>query len=208
MLQIVHVRHNTGAESDELILDAARHLILRRGISRTTLTDVAAQAGLSRMTVYRRWNNLPTLLGATMQREWQRLLGLDDGGLADRVEAGPTAREGLIRELIAATRTLRESELLTQVREVEPQLLLPYLIERSGRLQSGARGFVSDILVRGQHDGSVGPGDPDRMAAAVVLAMQSWVLSMATAGDEIPARELDDELAQMLDSYLTTGTAP
>jgi AcrR family transcriptional regulator len=38
----------------EAILDATRASVLDFGIRRTTLTDVARRAGVSRMTVYRR----------------------------------------------------------------------------------------------------------------------------------------------------------
>ena len=51
------LRHNneSSRSSEDLALDAARASILAVGWSRTTLTDIARRAGLSRMTLYRRW---------------------------------------------------------------------------------------------------------------------------------------------------------
>nr|MDT0664439.1 helix-turn-helix domain-containing protein [Micromonospora sp. DSM 115978] len=43
------------------MLDAAEASLLAVGVRRTTLTDVARRAGVSRMTLYRRWPDLRTL---------------------------------------------------------------------------------------------------------------------------------------------------
>ena len=51
-------------------LDAARACILDVGWRRTTLTEVAKRAGVSRMTIYRAWSDMGSLLGDLMTREW------------------------------------------------------------------------------------------------------------------------------------------
>ncbi len=58
----------------DLALDAARASILAVGWSRTTLTDIARRAGVSRMTLYRRWPEMNALLGDLMTREWGGLV--------------------------------------------------------------------------------------------------------------------------------------
>src|SRR5215207_10531447 len=55
-------------------LDAARACILDVGWRRTTLTEVARRAGVSRMTIYRTWSDMPELLGDLMTREWGELV--------------------------------------------------------------------------------------------------------------------------------------
>ena len=61
------LRHTTEpaqelSQGDHALLDAARATILAVGWRRTTLTDVARRAGVSRMTLYRRWPDMQTLL--------------------------------------------------------------------------------------------------------------------------------------------------
>src|SRR3954466_3867738 len=68
------------ADSADLALDAARDCILAVGWSRTTLTEVARRAGVSRMTIYRRWPDMRALLGDLMTREWSGLVRTDDTG--------------------------------------------------------------------------------------------------------------------------------
>ena len=66
------LRNNTEAEA--AYLDAARASILDVGWRRATLTDVARRAGVSRMTIYRTWSDMPTLLGDLMTREWSHVV--------------------------------------------------------------------------------------------------------------------------------------
>lgn len=187
---------------DEAILDATRRLVLTHGISRTTLTDVAREAGLSRMTVYRRWNGLPELIGQMMQREWDRILPFDFSALADELAAGSDARQVLVREIVSAARILRESELLSSIIAGEPQLLQPYLLHRQGTMHRRAIARISGAIRAGQADGSITAGDPVRLATAVVMAIQSWVVSMDAAGAGQDPELLDDELRAMLHAYL------
>jgi AcrR family transcriptional regulator len=65
------LRHN-GSEREprDAYLDAARECILDVGWRRTTLTEVARRAGVSRMTIYRTWADMPQLLSDLMTREW------------------------------------------------------------------------------------------------------------------------------------------
>ena len=66
------LRHNDSSKTAavDAYLDAARDCILDLGWRRTTLTEVARRAGVSRMTIYRSWPDMPQLLGDLMTREW------------------------------------------------------------------------------------------------------------------------------------------
>src|SRR6187431_2183073 len=79
------LRHNAvEKEPKDAYLDAARDCILDVGWRRTTLTEVARRAGVSRMTIYRTWADMPTLLGDLMTREWAGVVTAQvaDGGPA------------------------------------------------------------------------------------------------------------------------------
>lgn len=192
---------------DDAVLDAVRGLVLTHGMERVTLTDVAREAGLSRMTVYRRWSGLPELLGRMMQREWDRVLALDGAGLAGRRAGAADLRVFLVDEVLAAARQLRESELLQRILVAEPHLLTPYLVERSGTMHRFARQVVANGIEHAQASGAVRAGDPDLLATAVVLAVQSWVVSLGAGGAGQEAGALDDELRAMLLGYLAPAGA-
>src|SRR5689334_14187512 len=83
--------------ADDALLDAARASILAVGWKRSTLTDVARRAGVSRMTIYRRWPDMQTLLADLMTREWSAVVTAQQevpGTALERVAAGVAAGVG------------------------------------------------------------------------------------------------------------------
>lgn len=190
------VRHT----QDE-ILDAARDCVLAVGFRRTTLTDVARRAGLSRMTLYRRYPDVRTLVADLMTREFGALLAAE----SERVIPTPDTRTVLVAHTVAAVRALRDSPLLRKVLEVDPELVLPYVIDRLGSTQLYAEAFFAEQLRKGHADGSVRRADPLVQARTLLLTTQSHVLSYGPASAGLPPAALDDELAHLLTAYLAPG---
>jgi AcrR family transcriptional regulator len=180
------------------VLDAARDCVLAYGVRRTRLTDVARRAGVSRMTVYRRWPDVQSLIGDLMSREWHEVLVASGKDEHD----GP-ARSRLVTRVVTGARLLREHPLLCKIRDVDPEVLLPYLLDRRGDGQDEMLQFLTNAVAGGQSDGSVRPGDAALMARAVFLTTQSFVLSVRTVADGVPVSEFDHELARLVNGYLS-----
>ena len=168
------LRHNDPEKppATDASLDAARDCILDVGWRRTTLTDVARRAGVSRMTIYRSWPDMPKLLGDLMTREWAAVVmaGDPESGIADRV--------------FDTVRALRDNELFLRIVELDPELLLPYLLNRRGRSQDLILGLIEEAISVGQADGSIRAGSPTVMARTLVLAAHGFVLSAHTMVDD------------------------
>lgn len=187
--------------SENLALDAARESIMAVGWSRTTLTDIARRAGLSRMTLYRRWPEMNALLGDLMTREWVALVAQPaQQGDAPQPE---THLERLVTGITSTVRALRANELFTRIIELDPHMLLPYLLERPGRSQD----LVLDILVAaieaGQAAGEVRDGDARLLSRSVLLAAHGFTLSTQTmTGNALSEDDFDRELALLVERYL------
>lgn len=180
-------------------LDAARACILDIGWRRTTLTEVARRAGVSRMTIYRSWSDMQTLLADLMTREWGELVATTTEGSGDR-HPGP---ERLADALVRAVRALRENDLFLRVVELDPELILPYLFARRGRSQELVLDVLTASITTGQEAGTVRRGDPDVMARALLLALHGFTLSLHTMVDDAadePA--LEAELRLLLEGSL------
>ncbi|MGZ4493322.1 MAG: TetR/AcrR family transcriptional regulator [Nocardioides sp.] len=177
------------------LLDAAREAILAVGWKRTTLTDVARRAGVSRMTIYRRWPDMQTLLGDLMTREWSTV-ALDATGTG-------SARERVVAAVAGTVASLRGNELFRKIVDVDPELLLPYLLDRRGRTQDAILGLLVDAVRAGQADGSVRNGDAVLLARSVLLAAHGFALSAGTmTGPGVGDAALQDELRALTDRYL------
>ena len=195
------LRHND-ADPDPRTgyLDAARACILDVGWKRTTLTEVARRAGVSRMTIYRTWADMPTLLGDLMTREWE---GVVDAAVEDAKELDTI--EALVETVVRTVRLLRQNELFVRIVEVDPELILPYLLSRRGRSQDHILGLTTAAIEAAQADGTVRAGNPVAMARGLVLAAHGFVLSAHTMVDEQASEaEMDAELTTLL----TNGLLP
>jgi AcrR family transcriptional regulator len=177
---------------DDPVLDAARACVLAVGVRRTTLTDVARRAGVSRMTLYRRFPDLEGVLAALMTREFGRLVA----DAAARAEGG-TTRERLVATVVHGSRALAEDPLFERLLDVDPELLLPYVTQRLGGMQKMAVEASTRALA--EADGSVRrDAPPEALAAGMELIARGFVL--ASHGEL--ALDPWAELARAIDGYL------
>lgn len=183
--------------ADDPVLEAALETVLDFGVRRTTLTEVARRAGVSRMTVYRRYDDASELMRALMSREFGAVLEQAQDGVA----GGADGRGQVVAAVVGTVERLMEHPLMLRLLELEPEAMLPYLTERVGAFQAAARGALGAWIVEAQATGSIRRGDPQQMAAIVELTCR---------GPVIAARSLDRgslalvlaELAEMLERYL------
>ncbi len=162
------------------MLDAVRDCVLAVGVRRTTLTDVARRAGVSRMTLYRRWPDVRTLVGDLMTREWV------DVATSAMPEPSPdrSARDLIVEGLVGGVRAFRIHPLFRKIVDVDPELLLPYVLDRRGASQDALLELLATGLRDGHADGSVRACHPGRQARSLLLIVQSFTLSLRTMTDE------------------------
>jgi AcrR family transcriptional regulator len=185
------------AADDDPILDAARATVLDFGVRRTTVSEVARRAGVSRMTVYRRYPDGRALLRALMIREFGGVLD----AAARHAAAAADERARLVAEATTTVELLVSDPLLLRLLEVDAELLLPYVTGEPGRFQRMARERSVARLRAGQQEGSVRPGDPALLAATCELAARGLVLAARSLGAH-ERRAAVGELHHMLDAYL------
>jgi AcrR family transcriptional regulator len=182
------------ARASDAILDAARACVLAVGVRRTTFSDVARRAGVSRMTLYRRYPDLEALLSALMTYEFGAIVA------AARGAAGPEAscRERVVAMTVHGCRALAADPLFARILDLDPELLLPYVTVRLGGMQRMAVAGLAEEL--GSPDGSVRPADPAVTAAAIELMCRGFVLAAhAERATDIDAWA---ELGRAVDGYL------
>jgi AcrR family transcriptional regulator len=184
--------------SEDVVLRAAKQAVLDVGLRRTTLADVARRAGVSRMTVYRRFGDLSSLVSELLTTE---LLGLVQGAAAEVADL-PTARERLVGAGVLVVERLAQHPLWCRVRDLDPELLLPLVVDRFGSSQRAIVDAVAAQVAEGQADGSVRPVDPALAATALLLTAQSFVFSARIVAAQHPPEATGAELRRLLDGYL------
>ena len=190
------LRHKTAERTPaDHYLDAARACILDVGWRRTTLTEVARRAGVSRMTIYRTWADMPRLLADLMTREWGELVA-DTTSAYEGTVPGP---ERVADALVRSVRALRDNELFVRIVELDPELILPYLLARRGRSQELVLEALVAAIGAGQQAGTVREGDAPTISRALLLAVHGFVLSAQTmVDDDVTESALEAELRRLV----------
>lgn len=97
--------------------------VARHGLAKTTIDDIAREAGCSRATLYRYFDSKAVLVAATMRAEAERILGLVHAAARDT----ETLEDAVVAILECADRELSAHPALTFVADFEAERLLPHL---------------------------------------------------------------------------------
>jgi len=181
------------------VLSAAHACVIEVGLRRTTLADIARRAGVSRMTLYRTYGDLSGIVSALLTCE---LVALIDRARSD-VGARAGVREQLVETAVLVVERLVEHPLYRRVLDLDPELLLPLVVDRLGSTQQAAAELVAAQVGQGQRDGSIRPVDPRLAATCMLLTAQSFVFSARVVEAEHGAASgALGELRRLLDGYL------
>lgn len=189
--------------TDTALLEAARDCVASVGVRRTTVADVARRAGASRMTVYRLFPDAHTL--------WSTLLTREIGEVITRAGTAAahlaTARERLVEMTVVALQRVASDPVVRRVLEVDPELLVPYIVERTGQSQRLAMAEFRRLLEEGMVDGSIRPVDVHVVAHCLQLVVGAFVVGARVTERESDPDSVVGELRRMLDAYLAPEPA-
>jgi AcrR family transcriptional regulator len=185
-------------QTDRRILDAAYRQVMLVGFRRTTLTDVAERAGLSRMSLYRRYPDVTSVLQALMIREFSWIVEQ----ARPRADDALSERQRIVAEAVSGLELISTNELFLRLLDVDPELLLPYITVRPGRFQDAAAVLLEEHLAAGMAEGSVRRDDPARIARSMLLAMRGFAFAARADWTAQQWRSALGDLARMLDGLL------
>ncbi|WP_207918529.1 TetR/AcrR family transcriptional regulator [Saccharopolyspora karakumensis] len=161
-------------ETTERVLEAAHEQFRRIGIRRSTMEDVAKRAGVSRITVYRRFSTKDSLVQQVIRREFRRYFDrflLDIQGaktLAERVEIG----------FAGSLRAIRDNPLIGGLMDTEPEIVVPSMISDGGRTMTTVSRFVAGRLSEEQRAGTVAADiDVEVVAEMMVRISTSFLVT-------------------------------
>ncbi|MEO7556803.1 MAG: helix-turn-helix domain-containing protein [Acidimicrobiales bacterium] len=131
---------------DERIVEAALECIARWGIAKTTLDDVARQAGCGRATIYRTFSGgKAAVLAAVVRREIARLAAAVDAAVTD----ASSLEDLLVAGAVAGARFVHGHDALAFLLAHEAEAVLPHIaFDRRERLFTAAAAFAAPHLAR------------------------------------------------------------
>lgn len=173
-------------------LDAAARCFLRYGVRRTSMQDIAAEAGVERTTVYRQVGTKESILRLLTARELHRHLG---EVLARTDLAGADAPRRIVRLLAEMCALVRDHPVMAKVLADERDLLavgradLGVLFERIATV-------IAPAIDAAMADGQLARRDPVRVAQWLARISATVILAP-------PPGDLEPFLAELLVPALT-----
>lgn len=169
----------------ERILDAALEQFARDGIRRSSVESVARGAGVTRVTVYRRFPRKEALVEAVIAREAMRVIA----GCDARTSAIGDAEERTVEGFVVMLELVRKHPLTQRLLALEPDSVARALTLEAGPLIALATAYVATQIRRGQREGAFAEYDPEPVAEIIARLAHSLVLTPKALVD------LDDERA-------------
>ncbi len=154
------------SDKERRILDAAGSLFLRYGVKRTSIDDVAREAGIAKGTIYLYYASKERLFAAVAQRICTDLdrsvcaAAAGPGSLAERLAAMLDARVGALRRLLA------QSPHVAELIESKATLASDVLTVHERRMNQRLRAFLRDGNI-------VHEGAPQMFVAAAIGALHT-----------------------------------
>ncbi len=103
--------------------EAALACIGRFGLAKTTIDDIAREAGCSRATLYRYFDGKPEIVAGAVDAEHARITAV----VVDAGRAAPTFADAVVAAVVAGARELRGHEALQFLLAHEPEAVLGHL---------------------------------------------------------------------------------
>jgi len=178
--------------------------VARQGLRKTTLDDVAREAGCGRATLYRYFASKRALLSAAGHTEATRIVA----ALRDAAAATDTLEDAVVALLVTAGVELGAHPALRFVADFEPDWLLPHLAFAGGdRFLAAAADALAPAVER-----FVGADDAIRAGewiARVGLCLLCSPVSPVALGDEASVRGYAREfIVPALDPLSARSPAP
>ena len=188
VVQLVGARPDAGTASGGLpprpdpalwpYLDAAARCIERFGLTRTSVRDVAAEAGVERTTVYRHVGSMEHIFGLLVARELHAFM--------EQVPAAvPAGRDGpdfLVELLATAIEHALAHPVLAKVLADEPEVVARLLSRGLGDLVQRVAATLEPLLASAMDSGLVARRDP-RVVTEWATRVGLSVLVAAPPGD-------------------------
>ncbi|MFL5626992.1 MAG: TetR/AcrR family transcriptional regulator [Ktedonobacteraceae bacterium] len=174
-------------ERADKILDAAAELIARWGYNKTTIDDIARQAGVAKGTIYLHWKTRDDLFWALLAREDLRLAEDIRQRIASDPEGGTL--HGLIKHTTLATlkSPLAKAMLLMDSDMLGELARRDYTSASFPERMAGLKDFLEYLREQGAIRADIGIQEHIYMLSAIVmgfLMIDQWMPASLTHSDE------------------------
>ncbi len=198
------VRTRPRPTTRDRILDAAERLLARFGYKKTTMEDIAREAGLGKRTLYLHFPGKEAVALSTIDRIVERLTGQ-----LREVAAAVGPFEERLREMLLCRVLVRFDSVRHYAHSLDElfESLRPAYMARRARYFAAEARVVADLLAEGRRLGAFACEDPEGTAQTLMLATNALMPYSLTAR-ELGKREDVKQKALGITDLLLAGLRP
>jgi len=190
------------SDIDQRILDASRDLITHYGYAKTTIDDIAREAGVAKTTIYTRWKKKDDLVMATIWREGRHYVH----DWQQRMDADPDSSSfaGLFKHALLA---LHDNAFMMALIQNDQALLGSLFGQMDiGQLYQQRMTMMQGLLARMQAAGAVREDVDTAALAYITNSLQYGLLNLNRLLPDGSTPPLEKSLAiiiDLLEAYIT-----
>lgn len=177
--------------TDQRIMDAVVDELLVTPLRKLSLDDVARRAGVTRMTVYRRFGGREAVIEATMARELSSFLS----GIVATDDPSARPSERIASSFATALTLAHGHRLVAHILATRPAEIVEHLLADDSFLVRSGSEFISAHLAHGDREHP--HPDPQRtgeLLARLFVALVMMPPPSVDLGDPVQVRELARDL--------------
>ena len=193
-IDLRHSGSSRGGSLEQRIIAATNRCVARWGVAKTTLDDIAREAGCSRATIYRAF---PGGKDAVMLATWTSEVASFCTSLEGDLATAASLEDAVVTALTASCRAIATHDALQFLVEHEPGAVMPYLsFDRLDPLLSWVSAFAAPALAR-------------FVEASTARELGEWVarIVLSYAFEPTPDHDLTDPAAarRFVQTYVLPG---
>jgi len=177
----------------EELLNTALDIFLERGFEQATMEEIAIQVGMSKRTVYARYEDKASLFKAAVRRAIERYT-------VPREELEAVATDDL-EETLAAIARLRIANVARPVATKLQRILsaqsyrFPELFNAAFEEGAGPTiSFLSDLFMRYSRQGAINVTEPQRAAAAFLSLVVGGPARIIVSGNKLDEMQIEQHI--------------
>ncbi|MCR5978434.1 TetR family transcriptional regulator [Gordonia jinghuaiqii] len=179
----------------EKLLDAAFDLFSRLGVQRTPMEKVAKRAGVTRVTLYRKFATKDALVDEVVLREFRRYFDR----FRSEIPNADSVAERVVVGFVGSLRAISGNPLIGGINGEEPSMLIESMIGGDGLLLAVVQQFVSVQLRREQLAGNISDELDVELVAEMMVRISASFLTVPSRVVDITD---DAQLAEVARQFL------
>ncbi len=154
------------------VFEAALRCFARNGVTKTSIEEIAREAGCSRATVYRHFKSKEAIVAGAIRWESTKFFA----ALQDRLREVETFEELFVESAMTADEFIGGHRVIPTIIEGEPELLLPHVALEAPLVVKVSANFLAPYIERLMIRNDIDKDNPVEVAEWIVRTVLSFLL--------------------------------